>query len=489
MNSFISNTAWLTGAFVLGKLVGTVFNFYLAKHFVGAEAEYGIYMYLTSLFALFSIVGESSVNHYAQKKVAEVPPDLRMSRVNEIWPLIFGFKVVTGSLAAGLFLGVSATQVPEHFLSGLAYSLALFVFVVGAAPVGILSAIQLFRSVAVGGIISSGLFVVFAYGAVEYRKSAESVVLSLLAAHVVASIYYGASSYKLLGFPRYILQSLKARWYDVASLGVPLTIASAVFVVFFRVDVFFINEFKGLNQVGVYSLVLLLFFAISDLLWSQVAGAATPWLMEAWGDCGRRRSVLDLLAAVVRVYSALGTFAAISLLFVGEALFLLIFGAESIWAQAVIPLACLVAALPFLVVYSAFYRLLLVEGKCAVYLKLSIVVVALKIVGSYVLLKYYASAVVAVYSSHLMLLLGVMMWSKLGGETVPRVGVAKQLGSIVLPAALTHGLALLIAEDVLVESVEIVAGCGILLLSAILQRGPLVGVSRLLATQLFQSRK
>ncbi len=383
----LKNSLWLTVAYVFGRGASLVWQLALARFFNAQAETYGQLTILLSFSAIFIIITEFGINTTAQQEYSK-----KELSDNDLLGFLLSLRFYTG-VAASLFFVLSVYLTygaGEIFYASLPVSIFLFVTGQTQGVIGMWEARQEMRKTALLNmcqtvfLILTQIIALKNYGTIISLTSA--IALSSLLSMGMALII----AFRQFGMPKLfqycITKELSKKYFY---MSFPLMLASLIFVLYNRIDVIFLSKIIDDVAAGTYAIATMLFIGVMDLVWSQSGKALFPMLAEKWYKKSIDANfVLNLqkfiwvLFLVLMIYFVL-------LLDLGETLFALVFTANSPWRQAWLPLAVLSSGAWAVVLYSLFYRFLLLEHKRKWYVYSSLMILIIKIPLAIFLIKSY----------------------------------------------------------------------------------------------------
>ncbi|NOZ24821.1 MAG: flippase [Nitrospirae bacterium] len=247
LQRIITNTGWLFADRLFRMVVGLFVGVWVARY-LGPE-QYGVLNYAIAFVGLFSVLSSLGLDKIVVRELVKHP-----ERQDEILGSTFILKLIGGSSAFAVMVGVSAWLKPDDSLTRLVIAVLGFGLIVQA-----FSTIDLWFKSRV-----ASKYTVLAQNSSFVLTSAAKVVLilkraSLIAFVVVNLVHVILSSAALVLFFRRNGKSL-TRWrpvYSVAAALVreswPLVFAGLAIAVYMKIDQIMLGEMIGRKAVGTYA--------------------------------------------------------------------------------------------------------------------------------------------------------------------------------------------------------------------------------------------
>jgi O-antigen/teichoic acid export membrane protein len=378
-----------------------IWNTYLARTLASELEQLGIFMFIMTQYAMFTILAEGNISYTFQHFIAKESTDLTESG-RKYWTFSFISKLIFGIFFGFILFFVIVNQYPNQVISAILISCALIIFNVGAAPLGILIAHNEFKLQISTYLINSIAFTLGAILVISFTKNINYILFVLFFSNLIATVYSMFSGFKMFG--SFIWSSnFRQLFSKLLKFSLPLLIASFCFTLFFRMDVNIIATKMSAVYVSYVSMGLMFYFLIGDLLWSQLASAMTPDLLRKWNDGPEsRNSVINSFLGLLSIYSILTSLMCISLKFMGEWIFMLALGKSGDFINVLPILYFLILGLPYLVIYAFFYRIYLLSNSSFKFMVYSLFFVAVKFILIYLFVNYVSYKVIVLLSGGIM---------------------------------------------------------------------------------------
>lgn len=380
----IKDTFWLSISFLVGRGMSVIWNAYLARTLSDKMDELGVYMFILSQFALFSILAEGNVSYAMQHFISKENRTLEVS-IKDYWPFSFYSKIVLGIIFSIFLYFVVVQQYPHAQLQAVLIALTLLVYNIGSAPIGIFIAYSNFKVQITTHLINSLVFTVSAIIAVTLSKNINIIISVLLLSNLIGAIYCLWGGFSKYGLPKY-----NTKIFDltkkIIAFSLPLLVASFCFTFFYRMDINFIANKMETKYVTYISLSMMFFFLIGDFLWSQLAAAMTPSLLKKWSDVeiGRVKAVNQMIG-LLSIYSVITSLLVVGFKFFGQFIFQLLLGVNGKYEIIIPILSYLLIGLPFMVSYAFLYRVYLLGNSSIKFMLYSLLFLCIK----YILLYFF----------------------------------------------------------------------------------------------------
>jgi O-antigen/teichoic acid export membrane protein len=378
-----------------------VWNTYLARTLASDLDQLGIFMFIMTQYAMFTILAEGNISYTFQHFIAKESTDLTESG-RKYWTFSFISKLIFGLFFGVILFFVIINQYPNQVISAFLISSALIIFNVGAAPLGILIAHNEFKLQISTYLINSISFTLGAILVISYTKNINYILFVLFISNLIAAVYSMSNGFKVFGS---FIWSINFRqlFSKLLKFSLPLLIASFCFTLFFRMDVNIIATNMSAIYVSYISMGLMFYFLIGDLLWSQLASAMTPELLRKWNDGQEsRNSVINSFLGLLSLYSIVTSLMCISLKFMGEWIFNFALGKSGDFINVLPILYFLILGLPYLVIYAFFYRIYLLNNSSFKFMVYSLLCVVVKFILIYLLVNYISYKVIVLLSGGIM---------------------------------------------------------------------------------------
>lgn len=386
----LKNSLWLTMAYVFGRGASLIWQLALARFFNAQAETYGQLTILISFAAIFMIVTEFGLNIAAQQEYSK-----RELTDNELLGTLLLLRAYMSVPIAVLFVAVIYFVYGAHQLFFAALPMSLYLLVSGQTQgvIGIWESRQEMKKTAALSVCQTALLILMQIIALKFFGTLFSLTVAIALSSFVALGIALIAVMRQLGAPRLPVYCermiiLKKYFY----MGMPLMLASLIFVIYNRIDVIFLSKIVNDVAAGAYAIAAMLFMGIIDLIWSQSGKALFPTLAEKWYKNLIDSNFILKLQKFIWILFLLLMIYFILLLDFGEALFTLVFTADSPWRQAWMPLVVLSSGAWAVIIYSLFYRFLLLENKRQWYMYSSLLILAIKIPLAIFLIKSYQIA-------------------------------------------------------------------------------------------------
>ncbi|HEX3072275.1 MAG TPA: polysaccharide biosynthesis C-terminal domain-containing protein [Ignavibacteriales bacterium] len=219
-----------------------------------------------------------------------------------------------------------------------------------------------------------------------YKNVAAYFIAMLIHLAVCTAAFYYLTGKEFPGIFKFKPVS-KERVLDLLKKALPLSAGSLLYTVFYRVDVFFIEKYKGVNAAGEYGLSFSILDQFIYLVFAQFLLVIYPRLITFYNeDRARLRRTLFYFNIIFS-----GSFAALTVLsaFLAEPMITFIFGERyaysAILMTYMVPNLCLTGFLHF---YS---RIMIITSRETAYFIIMALAFALKIILSYIMIAPYGA--------------------------------------------------------------------------------------------------
>jgi O-antigen/teichoic acid export membrane protein len=376
------DTFWLSISFLVGRGMSVIWNAYLARTLSDKMEELGVYMFILSQFALFSILAEGNVSYAMQHFISKENYTLEDS-IKQYWPFSFYSKIILGIVFSFFLYFVVIQQYPHAQFQAFLIALTLLFYNIGSAPIGIFIAYSNFKVQITTHLINSLVFALSAIIAVSLSKNINIIISVLLLSNLIGAIYCLWEGFSKFGLPKFDTKIFDLT-KKIIAFSLPLLVASFCFTFFYRMDINFIAKKLETKYVTYISLSIMFFFLIGDFLWSQLASAMTPSLLKKWPDVeiGRLKSV-DQMTGLLSIYSVITSLLVVGLKIFGQFIFQLLLGVNGKYEIIIPILNYLLIGLPFMVSYAFLYRVYLLGNSSIKFMSYSLLFLGIKYVLLY----------------------------------------------------------------------------------------------------------
>ncbi len=349
-------------SFMIGKVVTTAWQLYIARFFTNSPDDYGMLMLFITQAVVWTTLADCSISQVNQQLLS------RVNIANKIicchLTVVLVLRIILGVLAAVGYFIFMIFQFSDFYLPLLLVSMNIFLMSTATSSLGILAARQDFRIEAVSSLISSFLFVITAFLVTKLTNN----ISSIIACYLIGT--FGSLTYvKLNTSRRWSYVIISKRKFSIISkkylyVGFPLTLSAFIFLMYFRGDLIVATSKVSAKSAGIYSITLLLFFLIADLFWSQFGKAYAPRLLNLWQENIKTdRRLENELRAIFDSFAFLAVILLVGVAVFARHVFSIIFGSDSPWVESSNSLFWLMMGFFPTIGYSLVSRLISFERK------------------------------------------------------------------------------------------------------------------------------
>lgn len=412
----IKNTILLSISFTLGRGLSIIWNFYLAKTFANELSNLGIYLFEISQFALFSILAEGNLSYSFQHYISKD----RLSEneaISEYWYTSLLLKLFFGIVFSILLFFTIVYYYPNESINALFFSLSLFVFTIGSAPIGLMIAFNNFKVQINAFLLNTVIFTLISILVLYFFKDLQYIVIVLLISNIITGLYSLYHGYKSFGYPTKSL-NFKYTTNKIVSFSIPLLVSSFCFTFFFRSDINITALELDSRYISFISFSIMLFFIIVDFLWSQFASAMTPNLLNIWGSDNvvDKNNSINQFRFLVGFYTVISLFIIFFIKLFASYFVNFFFASSHDFLNIFIITTNLLIGLPFIVAYAFLHRIYLIDKTSLNFMALSLLFLFLKVLTYYFLINKieykYLSAISVLYLI-IVNFLFLILWGKL----------------------------------------------------------------------------
>jgi O-antigen/teichoic acid export membrane protein len=329
LRQILQNTAFLTVSYTISKVLVSVWQLFLIRYYADQPNLYGDYVNLISLCAIWLIVADGAVLTAHQQIITQN----KLSFQTQIQVLLL-IRLISGGMAASGFYISVILQNYSNWLPALFFAFQIGLIAVGSVPLILFAIDGKFSIESLSSLIGSLLFIIPAFIILKYTN--EIIYLAVSGAIGAAasalyiwikwfSYYSSAVSWRPMSF-RYIGEYLK--------LMIPATMIAFAFVLFYRIDITVIYNNMGKKQAGIYSISILLFFLMLDVIWGQFGKVFSSAVYHKWATISRRRYYSIILHDIFICFNFVVILGLLAQVFFLENILEILFGKNSVWVES-----------------------------------------------------------------------------------------------------------------------------------------------------------
>lgn len=378
-SGFLKNLSYVSSSKLLTSVLSILVKIYVVR--VLTKEEFGTITVLLSLYVYFSFVADMSVYQVVQKDI--------VSAKDKYWNgynLFANSKIYTISLAVILFFGVSfILGYREYYAYITILALSMILDSVYRMPEILLLSFDKYKLYS-KLVVSTNLFFTLLQGLLVFLfKSIFAYFIAMLINLIVsAAVYYYFTGKE---FPDiYKFRPLKKeRVIDLLKKAFPLSAGSFLYLIYYRVDIFFIEKYLGISAAGEYGLSFSILDQFIYLIFAQFLIVLYPRLIQFHNeDKLKLKRTLDYINL-----GFIGMFIAFTILsaFLAEHVIVFVFGAA--YANSAALLTYLLPNLGLTCIYLVYSRIMIIASKEKIYLAVMGAGFIIKIILSYILIGRY----------------------------------------------------------------------------------------------------
>lgn len=380
-SGFLRNLSYVSAAKLLTAVFSILVKIYVVR--VLTKEEFGTITILLSLYTYFVFLSDMSVSQVVQK-------DIVGSRENywDKYNLFANSKIYTVLFSVILFFVTAYLMgYTEYYIYIAILSLSVIFDALYRLPEIMLLSFDKFKLYS-KLLVFTNLFFTLLQGTLVfiYKNVAAYFIAMLIHLAVCTAAFYYLTGKEFPDIFKFKPVN-KKRVLDLLKKALPLSAGSLLYTVFYRMDVFFIEKYKGVNAAGEYGLSFSILDQFIYLVFAQFLIVIYPRLITFYNeDRARLRRTLFYFNIIFS-----GSFAALTVLsaFLAEPVVTFIFGERyaysAILMTYMVPNLCLTGFLHF---YS---RVMIITSRGTAYFVIMAIAFALKIILSYIMIVPYGA--------------------------------------------------------------------------------------------------
>ncbi|MBQ2961453.1 flippase [Methanobrevibacter sp.] len=245
IKSIFANTSWLTISQTITSFCAFLWTIIIARYL--GVSDYGVVSFAISFTALSVIFMDLGMSTYATREISK-HKDLLHKYVNNI----FYFKIILAIILffISLFILYLMNYPTTTILVTMIFTVEISIMSMTVFLNGVFQAFEKVKYQAIGGILNSGLLLVFILITIGFDFGVISIAIAYTIAYAFYFAYMLFNYVRRFGFPKFELDSEFIKSSLVNSL--PFGLTNFFYTIYFSIDIVMLSYLTGDFATGLY---------------------------------------------------------------------------------------------------------------------------------------------------------------------------------------------------------------------------------------------